>query len=186
MGFFDGLFGKKKKEEEIDPLNIKLSRLKKGYILDYDLGSWEVQEVYNYDWGDHFFTREYKLFNGTDTRYLHVEEDDELELILTEKIKPSSVDPELPDYVAKHEHPPKKILYKGVEYRLESESPGFFNEEGKDEQWVEHISWTYYDEEESRVLNIEQWGEREFEAAVGKVLKEFEISNIVPAKKTGI
>lgn len=184
MGFFDDLFGKKdkKKEEETDPLNISLLKMKKGYILDYDLSSWEVKEVYNYDWGDHFFTREYRIFNGTDTRYLHVEEDDELELELTEKVKPSTIDPELPEYVAKHGHPPKKILFRGTEYRLESESPGFFNEEGNEDQWVEHITWNYYDEEEVKTLSIEQWGEREFEASVGKVLKEFEISNIIPSK----
>ena len=51
MGFFDNLFGKKeKKEEEVDPLDIRLTKLKAGYILDYDLSSWEVKEVYNYDW----------------------------------------------------------------------------------------------------------------------------------------
>lgn len=183
MGFFDDLFGKKKKEEEaVDPLDIKLSKLKKGYILDYDLSSWEVKEVYNYDWGDHFFTREYKLFNGKDTRFLHVEEDDELELIMSEKVKPTTVDPDLPDYVEKHGHPPKKIHFKGIEYRLEGESPGYFNEDEKEAQWVEHISWNYYDEDEVNTLNIEQWGEREFEASIGRVVKEFEISNITPSK----
>lgn len=183
MGFFDNLFGKKKKEEEeVDPLNIKLIQLKKGYILDYDLSSWEVKEVYNYDWGDQFFTKEYKIFNGKDSRYLHVEEDDELELTLSEKIKPTTIDPDIPEHIVKHGHPPKKIHFKGKNYRLESESPGYFNEDDKPDQWVEHISWTYYDEEEANTLNIEQWGEREFEASVGKVLKEFEISNVTPSK----
>ncbi len=183
MGFFDDLFGKKKKEEEeVDPLDIKLSRLKKGYILDYDLSSWEVKEVYNYDWGDQFFTREYKIFNGKDSRYLHVEEDDELELILSQKIKPVTIDADIPEHIIKHGHPPKKLHFKGKTYNLESESPGYFNEEDKPEQWVEHISWTYYDEEEENIINIEQWGEREFEASVGKVLKEFEISNVIPSR----
>jgi hypothetical protein len=182
MGFFDNLFGKNEKREEIDPLNLSVAKMKKGYIFDYDLSSWEVKEVYNYDWGDHFFTREYKIFNGRETFFLHVEEDDALELQLSEKVKPTSVDPDLPDHISKHGQPPKKILFKGIEYRLEGESPGYFNEEGKPDQWVEHISWTYYDETETQTLNIEQWGEREFEASVGKVLKPFEISNIIPAK----
>ncbi|WP_017733090.1 DUF4178 domain-containing protein [Nafulsella turpanensis] len=184
MGFLDGLFGKKRrKEEEVDPLNISLLKLQKGYILDYDLASWEVQEVYNYDWGDNFFSREYKISNGKDVRYLHIEDDDELELVLSEKVRPATIDPDLPDYIGKHGHPPKKIHYKGTHYYFESESPGYFNEEGKEDQWVEHISWTYYDEDEKYTLGIEQWGEREFEASVGKILKEFEISNIIPAGK---
>lgn len=183
MGFLDGLFGKKKpKKEEVDPLNISLTKLQRGYIIDYDLSSWEVQEVYNYDWGDNFFSREYKISNGKDVRYLHVEDDDEIELVLSEKVKPGTIDPDLPDHIEKHGHPPKKIHFRGVNYQLESESPGYYNEEGKKDQWVEHISWTYYDEEEKHTLGIEQWGEREFEASVGKVLKEFEISNIIPAR----
>lgn len=182
MGLFDGLFGKKEKKEEVDPLDIKLTQMKKGYILDYDLSSWEVKEVYNYDWGDHFFSREFKIFNGKDTRYLHVEEDDELELELSQKVKPTTIDPDLPDYIAQHGHPPKKINFKGVNYFLESESPGYFNEEGKADQWAEFITWNYYDEEEVNTLSIEQWGDREFDASVGKVLKAFEISNIIPAK----
>lgn len=181
MGFLDNLFGKKK-EPSVDPLNIRVTDLKKGYILDYDLSAWEVQEVYNYDWGDDFFTREYKLFNGKEVRFLHVEDDDELELQLTEKIKPTTLDPDIPDEIVKEGKPPKKIVFKGVTYRLEGENPGYFNEEGKPDQWVEHISWTYYDEDEKLLLNIEQWGEREFEASIGKLIREFEISNIVPAK----
>lgn len=183
MSFFKDLFSRKdKKEESIDPLNIKLTELKKGYILDYDLSSWEVKEVYNYDWGDEFFTKEYKIFNGKDSRYLHVEDDDELELIIAEKIKPTTIDPDLPEHINNHGRPPKKIHYKGSEYRLESTSPGFFNEEGKKEQWVEHISWTYYDTDEVKTINIEQWGEFEFEASIGKVVEAYEISNIVPSK----
>lgn len=181
MGFLDNLFGKKK-EDSVDPLNLRVTHLKKGYILDYDLSSWEVKEVYTYDWGDEFFTREYKLFNGKETRFLHVEEDDELELQLTQKVKPTTLDPDIPDLISKEGKPPKKIVFKGVTYRLEGESPGYFNEEGKPDQWVEHISWTYYDEEEELLLNIEQWGEREFEASYGKLIKEFEISNIIPAQ----
>lgn len=182
MGFFDNLFGKKeKKEEEVDPLDIRLIKLKAGYILDYDLSSWEVKEVYNYDWGDEFFTKEYKLSNGSDILYLHVEEDDELELEVSRKVKPASIDPDLAEHIARDGHPPKKIHYKGTDYFLDSESPGYFNEETKPDQWVEHIAWSYYDEQDEKTLSIEQWDEREFEAAVGKVVKEFEISNIIPS-----
>ena len=42
------------------------------------------------------------------------------------------------------------------------------------------ISWDYYDAEEKLVACVEQWGEREFEASSGKVVKDFEITSILP------
>ena len=51
-------FGKKKKkEEELDPLqDLVLSKLKVGYLLDYDMKTWEVTEYNKYDWDDGDFT----------------------------------------------------------------------------------------------------------------------------------
>ncbi|RLD43759.1 MAG: DUF4178 domain-containing protein, partial [Bacteroidetes bacterium] len=38
----------------------------------------------------------------------------------------------------------------------------------------------YYDEKEELYICIEQWDEKEFEASAGIIIKEFEISNILP------
>ncbi|MGK7395195.1 MAG: DUF4178 domain-containing protein [Candidatus Cyclobacteriaceae bacterium M3_2C_046] len=181
MGIFD--FFKKKKEPDYDPSNIKITDLQKGFVLEYDLKTWVVSESYEYDWGDHFFTREYKLDSGDESIYLHVEYDDELYLSVTKKIKLLMIDEDLPDYIVEHQHPPKKITYKGTTFYFDEESPGYFrNMSSSAENWSELISWDYYDETDKHILNIEQWGDREFDAAVGNVVQEFEFSNILPGE----
>lgn len=173
-------FFKKKKEPDYDPLNIRVTDLKLGFIFEYDLKSWEVLEEYTYDWGDNYFSKEFKISSGADIMFLSVDEDDIIELTLQKKIKLSSIDGDIEGEIIKHKMPPKKIIYKGVDYYRDSESPGYFKVEHTEKDWLEFISWNYYNEEEDRVLTIEQWDDREFEASYGKVIKEYEISGITP------
>lgn len=171
-------FFKKKKEPDYDPLNIQVTDLKKGFIFDYDLSQWEIKEEYTYDWGDNFFTKEYKVSDGDKTLFLSVEEDDEVEISVGEKIRLSSFEEDIESEITKNGRPPKKIHYNGETFRREEESPGYFNDGGSD--WVEMISWDYYNSDESQVITIEQWGEREFDASIGKPIEAYEISNITP------
>lgn len=180
MGLFD-FFKKKAPEPSYDVTNLSVRNLGKGFILDYNLKSWEVTEVYRYDWGSHNFSNEYKLDSGDEVVYLHVEDDGELNLTVTKPIKIRKLDEDIIDKTIEMEHPPKKLTYEGVKYHLHTDCAGYFNDvsAGK-EDWEELIAWEYYDDEEENILSITQWGEREFDAAVGKVINEFEISNIIP------
>jgi len=179
MGIFD--FLKKDKEPAYDPSNIRITDLKAGFILDYDLKSWQVKEAYQYDWGNHYFTREFLLDSGDEVVYLHIDDNEELDLSISKKIKIRALDVDLPEYILKHEQPPKKIVYEGKEYYLDRESPGYFSDEPDNEgSWAELISWDYYDKEECYMVTVEQWGDREFAASHGKMVKEYEFSNILP------
>jgi hypothetical protein len=179
MGIFD-IF-KKKEEASYNPSDITLLDLDKGFILDYDLKTWEVKEVYEYDWGNNNFTREYKLSDGESTLFLHIENDDELFITVQQKLKIRAIDEDLPEKIKKKEHPPKKIEYNNIVFFRDSESAGYFKPvDKKEDDWDEVLSWDYYDEEEKFVLEIEQWGDDEFEASYGKVAQVHEFSNILP------
>ncbi len=180
MGIFD-IF--KKKEPHYDSTNIRVQDLDVGFVFDYDLSTWEVQAIYEYDWGEDYFTREFKVSNGSITRYLAIEEDDELEISLSQKVKIRALDEDLMDTLMQSQQPPKKITYNDVTYKLDSEAPGYFHDVAKGDSWEEFRSWDFEDKAGENVLTIEQWGEKEFEASVGRNLKEFEISNILPASK---
>lgn len=167
-----------KKKPDYDPLSLQVTDLKKGFIFEYDLRSWEVKEEYTYDWGDNFFSKEYKIFDGSETRFLSVEEEDNLELAIHEKVRMSSFEEDIEGDIIRQQRPPKVIRYKDITFRLDEEAPGYFDDgSGK---WVEFISWDYYDAQEEYVLTIEQWEERTFEASFGKCIEAFEISNIFP------
>ncbi|GAF01424.1 DUF4178 domain-containing protein [Saccharicrinis fermentans] len=178
MGIFD-IF--KKKEPHYDSTNIRVQDLDVGFVFEYDLSTWEVQAIYEYDWGDDYFTREFKVSNGALTRYLAIEEDDELEISLSEKVKIRTLGVDLMSSLMERQKPPQTINYNGVSYLLEKEAPGYFHDIAKGDSWEEFRSWDFVDKEGKHILTIEQWGDKEFEASVGIILQEFEISNILPA-----
>lgn len=180
MGIFD-IF--KSKEPHYDSTNIRVQDLDVGFVFDYDLATWEVQAIYEYDWGDDYFTREFKISDSSSTKYLGIEEDDELEITLSERIKVRKLDEDLMETLMERQQPPKKIAYDEITYRLDAESPGYFHDIAKGDNWEEFRSWDFEDKSGKHILTIEQWGEKEFEASIGITLKEFEISNILPASK---
>ncbi len=170
----------KRKQPNYDSTNIRVTDLDVGFVFEYDLESWEVQASYEYDWGDNFFSKEYKINNGTRTLYLAVEEDDEISLSVSDKIKVRVLGENVFNDLMNHQKPPTTITYKDNKYFFEKESPGYFNDIARGEDWVEFISWDFEDESGDNIITIEQWDEKEFEASAGKSIKEFEISNILP------
>ena len=176
---FKNIFNRgKKKEAEV---NLTVRGLQQGYLFDYDLSTWEVKAVYEYDWGSENFSKEYLVSDGRQKRFLSVEEDDTLSLLWSEKVKVRSILKDLPNRIVEDNNPPESIAYNGMQFYLEEESPGYFKDLGDDhDEWEELIAWDYEDEEGNYNLTIERWGERDFEASYGKYIDEFEISSILP------
>ncbi len=170
----------KKKKLDYDPTNMQITDLKKGFLVEYDLKTWEVTREYQYDWGDNFFTREVQLRCHDEIRYLHFEVDDELVLTLTRKIGVPELSPDVISHVAEKEVPPKTLEFEGRTYRRQSENPGYFQEAGK-KDWQEFISWDYKGKD-GEVLSVEQWGEESFDAGAGKIVQDYEFSNILPGE----
>lgn len=175
ISMFENLFSNKE-----EPKVLTIKNLETGCIFEYDLRTWKVEETYEYDWGDHFFTREYKISDGSETAFLHVEDDDELELLFSKPVSIRKIDKDLGNYISNNQETPDELSLDGKKYYLDGEHPGYFRNLDKEEHWTEFISWDYYDEEEKSNLCVEQWGEKSFEASQGHVIKEYQISNILP------
>ncbi len=176
-----GWFKKKKEEESkrlYDPTRVTVKDLVKGAFLDYALETWEVKAVYEYDWGDNFFSNEFQLSTAEDSIYLSVEEDGELFITVTRKIIIHDIEEDVVTYILKNETPPMKITYQGETYYRKSENIGYYRNV-ENEEWSELVSWTYFDRSQEKIISVEQWGEQEFEASAGKVVQEFEFSSII-------
>lgn len=179
MGLFDRF--KKKEAPHYDPNDIKIEDLRVGFMFEYDMKNWVIKEEYEYDWGNNYFTREYKLETSDDTAYLHIDYNDENSMTFSRKLKVRALGEDIPEAIEENKKPPKKIVYQGVSYFLDKESPGYFSDDPEDDDsWTEFISWDYYDVEEKLVACVEQWGAREFEASYGQVVHDYEITNILP------
>ena len=178
MGIFDRF---KKKTPDYDPNNITIHDLRTGFMFDYDLKTWIIKEEYAYDWGSNYFTREFKVDSGDDSAYLHIDENDDLIMIFSGKVMVRAIDENIPEEIINHQQPPKKLSYKDTIYYLDKESPGYFSDDPEnDDSWTEMISWDYYDEKGNFTISVEQWGERDFEASHGVMVKDYEITNILP------
>lgn len=161
-----------------DPTNMKVTDLRVGYLFDYDLKTWEVIDEFEYDWGDNFFTYEYKINSGTETLYMRVEEDDQVYCIFTQKM-PFGKLGEAAQYFKTHQQAPSSIRFEGIDFYLERENPGFFRST-QDEDSVEVIQWDYLDDSGKRILVIHQWDEQDFELSAGIIEPASAVSNILP------
>ena len=174
--FFDKITGK---EDEPSYFDLKLTDLKMGFLVDYDMKSWEVTGVYEYDWGNNFFTKEYRLNSGDDLIFVHLEDDDELSISVSRKEKVMKMGADVKPLIIKTDNPPNRIYYNNKNYFLAEDSQGYFREVGS-EDWSEFVSWEFTNEDETEFINLERWSESDIEGSVGRYAQEFEFSNFLP------
>jgi len=168
--------------EAVDPLDIALHSLKPGYVLDYDLKTWQVSAQHHYEYdGDHI--DEWELTCADEVVYLECKKDDGVTYTLTRKIRISQIDADIPAYINQNDDPPDEITYNDVAYEADSSSLGryFKNGQGTGEEF---IVWDYFDESETRTLSIEQWSDDQFEASVGEIVEDYQFTNILPGTVT--
>jgi hypothetical protein len=176
-------FGKKKKEESGTLTDLGLKDLQVGYFVDYDLKTWEVVARHTYDWGQGDVTQEWQLKSADDTLYLERESDDEEEWSVSRPIPFARLGEAVRGHIRENEDPPEEIEYEGVTYYLDSFGGGQFFRNGEG-PGRELLAWDYEDEEGDHYLAIEQWGEEEFEAAVGGPAESYQFTNILPRESS--
>lgn len=170
---------KKKEKDQLDPLkDLTLSGLKPGYVVDYDLKTWQVtaQHRYEYD-GDP--TDEWELTCADEVRYLEREEDDGVAWTLTRKIDLKAIEEDVRAHMKTNEDPPERVTFEGTVYEADSSDVGKFYKNGEGPV-QEFITWAYVDASEKKVLFIEQWGDDEYDASAGEVVEEYQFSDVLP------
>lgn len=181
MGFFDRF--KKDKPDKPDLTKAGLADLEKGWLVDYDLKTWEVTAKNCYDWGDGDKSYEWQLRSGDEVIYLELEYDDVEDWSVNRKIAFTSIlGGGLKDSIASTGDPPEEVPHGGATYYMEEMAGGRFM---KDCQGFgqEMLRWSYENEAGDRYLGIEQWGEEEFEASTGVPAEEYQFQNILPREE---
>ena len=177
MGLFS--FFKKKKDDVKN--DYTLYEMKKGFIVDYFLKTWEVKKVYEYDWGNNYFAREYLLDSGDESLYLYVEEDDELICSVWKKISIGEIEPDLFKVIVEEDDAPSHITYDEKVYKKMETSHGVsYEEDDEDELETRLINWTYKHKKDKHLISVNRTGEEAFEISEGHHVKEYEFSNILP------
>jgi hypothetical protein len=99
---------------------------------------------------------EYKIMDGETTRWLEVEDDDELWLAVYEEVEDLKIKGE----------PPDEIEYHGVEFELDEKGYATMRKAGEPESSAPEMRYFDYEGDGDEVLSIEQWGDN-FEVSVG-------------------
>lgn len=162
---------------------INLHSLDMGYILDYEMRSWEIKEVAHYDWGNGFKGKEFKIFDGKETIYLYVDPAlEEISVSHQVNVNEGDILSSKKSILATDE-PLNSLSYDGKEWIIDDESLAEYKIEGESD-WMDLLCWTYVDKATGKeFLTLNRWGEKKVEAYRGNYIKSFEISNILPRKQ---
>ena len=179
MSLWKKIFGEKSGRETFDPLrDLTLPKLKVGFLVDYELKTWQVKQRDSYDFdGDRNY--EWKLDAGDDVCFLAQESESSNKWTISRPIAFSGLGQDVRDHVRTHEDPPPVIDYKGTQFSLTESGAGHYYQDDRDEG-EELIYWDYVDATSKHILTIQQWGEDEFEASSGLYVSEYEFSNVLP------
>ena len=150
-------------------LTLQVNDIVTHFTSDYLV---EGKLTYNDD-GDEWY--EFMLTDGDDTVWLSVEEDDRLEAGLFRVVE---------DLKFKSK-PPEHIEYDGHRYELEEWGRASVTRVGQT-GIKKGMSCTYYEYEApgDHYLTVEQWGEGEFEVAVGRSVNPTELE-LLPGDNVG-
>lgn len=180
MGIRD--FFKKGGSEGPDPIkDLILKNMKVGYMVDYDLKTWEVTAYNEYDWGEGDITREWQLKSGDETVYLELESDDEDEWSFNRKIALGRLGSGIKESIIENGDPPDEIVFEGSTYYLEETAGGHYMKDGQG-MGQPMLRWGYEDDDGEKYIGVEQWGEEDFEASTGHPVEEYQFTNILPGK----
>ena len=170
-----------KKDKKEDPIVIpeSIAEIQVGDVVDFDMKSWKVEEEASYDWGNNDFSKEYKLNAGDEKAYLHIEEDDEIELSVTSKLKWSALEGDIRNQVLQYGEPPRTLVLNGVTYNLSDSGNARYRSVTKGNGWEHFSFWDYEDADEELIISIEDW-DGDWELSAGKYAESFEFSLFRP------
>ena len=172
--------GGEEEGEEPARTDYTLDTMQVGYLVDYDLKTWEVVGYNTCDY-EGFETQEWELRSGDELRFLEKDED---QLVLTAKIGVRQIQEDVVDAIAQNGDPPAQLHFQDRAYQAVESSAGELREGGKG-LGREFVSWSYESAEGGRVLFISQWGERDFRAYEGVHVEEYQFTDILPSPKEG-
>lgn len=187
MGLFDRFKNKAQHDAQVDSItDLTLTSMRPGFLVDYDLKTWEVKAANRYEWGS-MISLEWQLVSADDTIYLECETDDETEWSISRPISFRSLGESVRRAILETGDGPDQISWQGQTYYLEETAGGHFFANGQvtgkaaqSDEGAPLLQWGYETEDGSSYLTIEQWGETDFQAFAGGPAHEYQFSNILP------
>jgi hypothetical protein len=171
-------FFSRDKDTEDEYREYRLGEIERNFLVDYDLKTWEVRAISNYDY-DGYLTREWELHSDSGVGFLEQSVDDgQAEWTFTKRISIDAIAEDVVAEVASSDDPPRQIHFEGKSYEADEMSAGI-QTQGDEESEKEFVGWSY-ESEDGRVLFLNQWGEGDFSAYEGIYVEEYQFTDILP------
>jgi hypothetical protein len=178
MGLLDTLFGSSDDASTDDePVeDPSLDQLREGYMLDYEMRTWEVTQHAKYDY-DGWPADEWTLETGDDLLFLEYEYDDGDVFLLSAPAEITDVTAGGEPFraVLRDAEPPSTITYDGTEHVLAEEGPATRT---VGDRTNELRYWVY--EADDGFVALERYGESDWSVYVGREVEPYEFDNILP------
>lgn len=152
--------------------DVNIFNLRVGDYVTYQNTDYYVRQRYMYRAGSYNWLA-YQFSDSDRSKYmwLDVEEDDEVEINMSVPIK-------LPEGVTIESLKAKEPVHvNGEQFSYDEHGYAEVKIEKEDNKWVNDTVkyWDYYNQNETKFLSFELWGEGELEAALGNQIKDFEL-----------
>ena len=162
-------------------MRLSIVNIKAGYLVDFDLTTWETVQEWQYDWDNGNSGKEFRLVNEKETLHLYMRnEGTQLHTILGRKVNIFSIDRELEDEIQTNSRPPSVLNYQEIDYFRENTKTGWRHELSSKTSANKLTIWEYFDETMTFFMRIEQIENQTYKATVGEVISPFEFSNVLP------
>ena len=169
-------FGRDKEPEEYR--EHRLADMETGFLVDYDLKTWEVRAISIYDY-DGYPTKEWELHSANEVGFLEQSvEDGQAEWTFTTRIELNEIDEDVVGETLANNDPPEEIHFDDRVYKADEMSTGI-QTQGENKSEKEFVNWSY-ESDDGRVLFVNQWGEREFTTYEGSYVEEYQFVDILP------
>jgi hypothetical protein len=177
MGFLDSLFGGDDNSSDDEPVDDpSLDQLREGYMLDYEMRTWEVTKHAKYDY-EGWPADEWTLETGDDVLFLEYEYDDGDVFLLSEPAEITDVTANGEPFRAlvREQEPPHTITYQGDDYVLAEEGSATRT---VDDRTNDLHYWVY--EGDEGFVAVERYGSSDWNVYDGREVEPFEFDNILP------
>ncbi len=170
--------------ENYDPSNLSIENLKEGYMVDYNLKTWQVTTRRQFDWASGISAREFKLVSDMESIWVYLfKEGNHTTITVSKPLNIYAIDAELETEILHTKRPYNIIHYQSSQFFRENALEGYLFNLTTRSLGIKVNAWEYYDQDRLNYMRIEQQDQRNFRAVVGKLASEFEFTDILPQKK---
>ncbi|MEN7546640.1 DUF4178 domain-containing protein [Rapidithrix thailandica] len=165
-----------------DPANLSVENLETGYLVDYDLKTWQVAQHEQYDWNETASEKVVTLVHETETLILHLCK--EYNFTVIQRMDPLSIHAiqnGLEQKLLKGIMPDNILTVKDRLFYRDTRMEGWYFNLSKNKKAQKVTLWEYFDESRKQHLRIEVRG-KNVKAWTGVQLSVYEFDEVLPNK----